>query len=43
MAVQTVSVNTNADNIAAGNWHSMDTLVISGGAVVTVNTDQQKY
>lgn len=43
MAVQTVSVNTNVDAIAGGAWNSMDTLVISGGATATVNTDQQKY
>jgi hypothetical protein len=43
MAVQTVTANVNADAIASGAWRSNDGLTINDGAVVTVNTNQDKF
>lgn len=41
MATQTVNVSQNVDAIAT--FRSADTLVINNGAVVTVNTNQDKF
>lgn len=43
MAVQTIYSSINLDAVAGGAWRANDSLTINDGAVVTVNTDQDKF
>lgn len=43
MATWKITTDTNMDAVGAGAWNSNDLFIITGGATVTVNTDQSKY